>query len=185
MSFWASCTKNDSLLYTKLPPHLKRSINLARLENGTYDQIVAYLEQELELSGLETDGELPIPAMATTTTTVNKKTQPRNAQQQQIVCRLAKNQELSSKNVGNALVKSMSFRVKKKLPKDQMQKHSHPVHTAEQLTTQKTWADADMAQTRLTDPKGTKLRILTTQQTTFINQERVYKMSQLLSSGIL
>ena len=30
----------DSLLYAKLPPHLKRSLNLAHLENGTYDQIV-------------------------------------------------------------------------------------------------------------------------------------------------
>ena len=51
----------DSLLYTKLPPHLKRSLNLAYLENGTYDQIVAHLEKELELKGLENDGELTIP----------------------------------------------------------------------------------------------------------------------------
>ena len=42
----------DSLLYAKLPPHLKRSLNLAYLENGTYDQIVTHLERELELSGL-------------------------------------------------------------------------------------------------------------------------------------
>ena len=41
----------DSLLYAKLLPHLKRSLNLAYLENGTYDQIVAHLERELELSG--------------------------------------------------------------------------------------------------------------------------------------
>ena len=27
----------DSLLYAKLPPHLKQSLNLAYLENGTYD----------------------------------------------------------------------------------------------------------------------------------------------------
>ena len=33
----------DNLLYAKLPPHLKRSLNLAYLENGTYDQIVAHL----------------------------------------------------------------------------------------------------------------------------------------------
>ena len=46
----------DSLLYAKLPPQLKRSLNLAYLENGTYDQIVAHLERELELSGLENDG---------------------------------------------------------------------------------------------------------------------------------
>ena len=53
----------DSLLYAKLPPHLKRSLKLAYLENGTYDQIVAHLERELELSGLENDGELTIPTM--------------------------------------------------------------------------------------------------------------------------
>ena len=53
----------DSLLYGKLPPHLKRSLNLAYLENGTYDQIVAHLERELELRSLENDGELTIPTM--------------------------------------------------------------------------------------------------------------------------
>ena len=53
----------DSLLYAKLPPHLKRSLNLAYLENGTYDQIVAHLGRELELSSLETDGELTILTM--------------------------------------------------------------------------------------------------------------------------
>ena len=41
-----------SLLHVKLPPHLKRSLSLAYLENDTYDQIVAHLEKELELSGL-------------------------------------------------------------------------------------------------------------------------------------
>ena len=35
----------DSLLYAKLPPQLKRSLNLAYLENGIYDQIVAHLER--------------------------------------------------------------------------------------------------------------------------------------------
>ena len=35
----------DSLLCAKLPPHLKRSLNLAYLENDTYDQIVAHLER--------------------------------------------------------------------------------------------------------------------------------------------
>ena len=40
----------DSLLYAKLPPKLKRSVNMARLENGTYEEIVAHLERELELN---------------------------------------------------------------------------------------------------------------------------------------
>ena len=53
----------DSLLYAKLPSHLERSLNLAYLENGTYDQIVAHLEKELQISGLENNGELTIPTM--------------------------------------------------------------------------------------------------------------------------
>ena len=67
----------DSLLYAKLPPHLKRSLNLAHLENGTYDQIIAHLERDLELSGLQNDGELTIPTLTavlqmTTNKTLNK-----------------------------------------------------------------------------------------------------------------
>ena len=48
----------DSLLYTKLPHPLERSLNLAYLENGKFDQNVAHHERELEISGLENDGEL-------------------------------------------------------------------------------------------------------------------------------
>ena len=80
----------DKLLYAKLPAHLKRSINVAFSENGTYEQIVTQLEREVELSGLETDGELPIAKMTTTTTTINKQTQAQNAEKQQIICRYCK-----------------------------------------------------------------------------------------------
>ena len=45
----------ENLLYAKMPPHLKKSINQAYLENGTYDQIVKHLEREMELNGLEAD----------------------------------------------------------------------------------------------------------------------------------
>ena len=44
-----------NLLYAKMPPHLKKSINQAYLKNGTYNQIVKYLEGEMELNGLEAD----------------------------------------------------------------------------------------------------------------------------------
>ena len=36
-----------------MPPHLRKSINQAQLENGTYEQIVTHLERELELNSLE------------------------------------------------------------------------------------------------------------------------------------
>ena len=76
----------DSLLYAKLPPHLKRSLNLAYLENGTYDQIVAHLERELELSGLENDGELTIPTM----TAVPPNDNQQNTEQTKTVCHYCK-----------------------------------------------------------------------------------------------
>ena len=76
----------DSLLYAKLPPHLKRSLNLAYLENGTYDQIVAHLERELELSGLENDGELTIPTM----TAVPPNDNQQNTEQTKVVCHYCK-----------------------------------------------------------------------------------------------
>ena len=76
----------DSLLYAKLPPLLKRSLNLAYRENGTYDQIVAHLERELELSGLENDGELTMPTMIAIPP--NEKQQ--NTEQTKIVCHYCK-----------------------------------------------------------------------------------------------
>ena len=50
----------EQLLYAKMPPHLKKSINQAHLENGTYEQIVRHLEKVLELNGLEAPDELQI-----------------------------------------------------------------------------------------------------------------------------
>ena len=42
----------QSSFYAKMPPHLKRVLNQARLENETYDEMVAHLEREMELNGL-------------------------------------------------------------------------------------------------------------------------------------
>ena len=53
----------DQFIYAKMPPHLKRTINLAYLENGTYDQIVQHLERELELNGLGTPDDHPLPIL--------------------------------------------------------------------------------------------------------------------------
>ena len=50
----------EQFIYAKMPPHLKKSINQALLENGTYEQIVSHLERELELNGLEAADEIPI-----------------------------------------------------------------------------------------------------------------------------
>ena len=50
----------EQFIYAKMPPHLKKSINQAHLENGTYEQIVSHLERELELIGLEAPDEMQV-----------------------------------------------------------------------------------------------------------------------------
>ena len=50
----------EQFIYAKMPPHLKKSINQAHLENGTYEQTVSHLEKELELNGLEAPDEMQI-----------------------------------------------------------------------------------------------------------------------------
>ena len=35
----------EQLIYAKMPPHLKKSINQEHMENGTYEQIVSHLER--------------------------------------------------------------------------------------------------------------------------------------------
>ena len=66
----------DSLLYAKLPPTLKRSVNMARWESGIYEEIVAYLERELDFIALGQSDDMPMGTMASTST--NKSNLPSN-----------------------------------------------------------------------------------------------------------
>ena len=61
----------EQFIYAKMPPHLKKSINQAHLENGTYEQIVTHLEKELELNGLEAPDELQINTVSQNTVNAN------------------------------------------------------------------------------------------------------------------
>ena len=61
----------EQFIYAEMPPHLKKSINQAHLENGTYEQIVTHLEQELELNGLEAPDEIPINNVSQQPTNTN------------------------------------------------------------------------------------------------------------------
>ena len=54
-----------------MPPHLKKSINQAHLENGTYEQIVTHLETELDLNGLEAPDEQQINIVSQHATNIN------------------------------------------------------------------------------------------------------------------
>ena len=78
----------DSLLYAKLPPKLKRSVNMARLENGSYNEIVAHLERELELNALVESDDLPMASMTSSLT--KTKTVSSNAQMSDITCNYCK-----------------------------------------------------------------------------------------------
>ena len=78
----------DSLLYAKLPPKLERSVNMARLENGSYDEIVAHLERELELNVLEESDDIPMASM--TSSTPKTKTVPSKAQMSDTTCNYCK-----------------------------------------------------------------------------------------------
>ena len=73
----------ESLIYAKMPPHLKKSINQAYLENGTYEQIVKHLEREMELNGLEADEPLVKTQMTAVKQQSNTKTPPQNTKKRQ------------------------------------------------------------------------------------------------------
>ena len=61
----------EHFIYVKMPPHLKKSLNQAHLENGTYEQVVTHLEKELELNGLEAPDELQIDIVSHNTANGN------------------------------------------------------------------------------------------------------------------
>ena len=61
----------ELFIYAKMPPYLKKSINEAHLENGTYEQIVTHLEKELELNGLEAPDVLQINTVSQPPTNTN------------------------------------------------------------------------------------------------------------------
>ena len=53
----------EKIIYAKMPPHLKKSMIQALLENGKNVQIVTHIEKELELNGLEALDELRLNTM--------------------------------------------------------------------------------------------------------------------------
>ena len=50
----------EQFMYAIMSPHLKKSINWARLENDTNEQIVSHVERKLQLNGLHAPDELQI-----------------------------------------------------------------------------------------------------------------------------
>ena len=58
----------EQFINAKMPPHLKKSINQAYLENNLYEQIRTHLERDLKLNSVEAPDELK---MNTDTKTTN------------------------------------------------------------------------------------------------------------------
>ena len=61
----------EQFIYAKMPPHLKKSINQAHLDNGIYKHIVEDLEKKLEPNDLEPPDELQTNTVAQQTTRQN------------------------------------------------------------------------------------------------------------------
>ena len=73
----------EQFIYAKMPPHLKKSINHAHLENVIYEQIVSHLERELELIGLEAPDEMQL-------NTVMQQDTQQNSEKPKPTCHLCK-----------------------------------------------------------------------------------------------
>ena len=97
----------EQFIHAKRPPHVKKSVNQAHLESGTFEQIGTHLERELELNGLETPGEQQINTVSLHATNTNadrpKPTcyhckKPRHYRNQ---CRLLQKQREQTENTQN------------------------------------------------------------------------------------
>ena len=86
-----------------MPPHLKKLINQARLENGTYEQIVTQLEKKLELNGLEAPDELQVNTVSQLPTHTHVDTPKSNGHHCKKNGTLEKSVSLVQKNSDNKL----------------------------------------------------------------------------------
>ena len=165
----------EQFIYAKMPPHLKKSTNQTRLENGTYEQIVSHLERELELNGLEAPDEMQL-------NTVMQQDAQQNSEKPKPTCHHCKSQatiEISAVNSNERKTKSKTIQIVLQITKttmvapkqtltpttkyqsqtrrtmqiiketENLDLSFHPVrHVAEQTTPQR---DATLEQTQRTD----------------------------------
>ena len=61
----------EQFIFAKMPPHLKKLLNQAHLDNGTFGKIVTHLEMEVELNGSEASDELQINIVSHQLTNAN------------------------------------------------------------------------------------------------------------------
>ena len=73
----AAQTIIEHFIYAEMPPHLKKPINQAHLEKGTYEQILSHVERELELKDLEASDELQLNSVTQQATQQNSEIPPK------------------------------------------------------------------------------------------------------------
>ena len=61
----------EHFMYAKMPPHMKKLIKQVHLKKSTHEQIVSYLERELELNGLEAPDEMQVSTVTQQATQKN------------------------------------------------------------------------------------------------------------------
>ena len=150
----------DSLLYEKLPPKLKKSVNTARLENGSYDEIVAHLERIVELNALEESDDIPMATMISSS--AKPKTPLTTGQMPDITCNYCKEK-------GHMVRDCEKLKKKRKMPNKAnrlRRKHIRSVALVAKRTTRK--KDVGKVQVRILNPNAlgprTQLTISPTQR---------------------
>ena len=73
----------EQFIYAEMLPQLKKTVNQARLENETYEQIKLHLEKELELNSLEAPDELEL-------NTVTQQATQQNSEKPKPICHHSK-----------------------------------------------------------------------------------------------
>ena len=54
----------EQFIYATTPPHLKKLVNQAHLENSTYKEIVTHVDRNLKVNDLEAPGGLQVNTMS-------------------------------------------------------------------------------------------------------------------------
>ena len=106
----------EQVIYAKMPPHLKKSINQAHLEDGTYEQIVSHLERELELNGLEAPDEMQLNTVMQQYTQQNSE----NPNQHATIAKSQVTIEISTVNSNERKTKSKTIQIVLQITKTTM-----------------------------------------------------------------
>ena len=128
------------------------------------------------MSGLETDGVLPIPKKTTTTKTLSKQTQPQNFKQQQRTCRYCKKPGHNIKECRKCIRKEQK-RQSEEEPSERLIAKTYPPCPHYQRTNH----TPDMCMNGLRAANRPKLKIIITQLTIVRDQVRPHKLLLLLS----